>query len=83
MQIYTALTTLLLAATALACDQGPYKEGTGCGGTCLNAHRCSMNGQNVVCQQYTLFLIPYRLLTLIHYFHVSYVIYPELPIPPT
>lgn len=76
MQIYTTLITLLLAATALACDQGPYEQGSGCGGTCLNAHRCSKNGQNVVRQRYLSVLTP------IPYIHVSCAIHPWLPIPP-
>ena len=76
MQIHTTLITLLLAATALACDQGPYQQGSGCGGTCLNAHRCSLNGQNVVRQRYLSVLTPYRLLIPIHYIHMSCAIYP-------
>ena len=46
MQIVTILTTLALAATALAaCANGPYLEGGSCGGgsDCEGAQRCSKN----------------------------------------
>lgn len=49
MQIYTILTTLFLASTALACANGPYPVGSACGGDCAGAQRCSKNNNNVVC----------------------------------
>ncbi|KAL8993706.1 MAG: hypothetical protein Q9188_007258 [Gyalolechia gomerana] len=48
MQIYTILTTLFLASTALACANGPYDTGSSCGGTCAGAQRCSTNNNNVI-----------------------------------
>ncbi|KAI4109763.1 MAG: hypothetical protein LQ349_000581 [Xanthoria aureola] len=48
MQIYTILTTLFLASTALACANGPYPVGSACGGDCAGAQRCSKNNNNVI-----------------------------------
>ena len=49
MQILTILTTLALAATALAsCPNGPYVKGADCGGACVGAERCSEHTDEVV-----------------------------------
>lgn len=48
MQIYTILTTLFLASTALACANGPYKVDAPCGGDCTGAQRCSVRNNHVV-----------------------------------
>ena len=49
MQLFTILTTLALAATALAsCPNGPYEAGSECGGDCIDARRCSKNTNHVV-----------------------------------
>ena len=49
MQILTMLTTLALAATALAsCPNGPYYEGGECAGDCVGALRCSKGTDDVV-----------------------------------
>lgn len=49
MQISAILTTLALAATALAaCPNGPYSEGGSCAGACDGAQRCSKNTDHVV-----------------------------------
>ena len=49
MQVSAILTTLALAATALAaCPNGPYSEGGSCAGACEGAQRCSKNTDHVV-----------------------------------
>lgn len=48
MQIYTILTTLFFAGTALACPNGPYALGSNCSGNCVGAQRCSTLDNNVV-----------------------------------
>lgn len=71
MQIITILTTLALAATALAaCPNGPYAEGAECAGACVGAQRCSKNTDHVVRTAiYLLLPTSYRL--LVFYFITS------------
>jgi hypothetical protein len=40
MQFYSIMTALCLLSTALACANGPYKQGADCLATCDGAHRC-------------------------------------------
>ena len=59
MQIFTILTTFALAATALAaCPNGPYEQGSACGGgsDCAGALRCSKKSDHVVHTAILLFI---------------------------
>ena len=56
MQLFTVLTTLALAAGALAtCPTGPKQQGSACGSECNNLKRCSLNNQHVVRYSYLSF----------------------------
>lgn len=65
MQIYTILTALFLASTALACPNGPYIQGSQCGAECNGAQRCSTGGGNNVVRLYFWQPTPGRILVFI------------------